>query len=200
MIAGAEHRARAWYNTCLAGPTTTRLISERPVTSRLIVRLTAPLVAMSLLLLVVGVAAAWYVHHMQSRGATELTSNVSSLRAAGELVIVLKEMRTLLENYLLTGDQKYLDAVPPLRATTAKWLAEAERWGTGTSEQEMMKQARRGHELFFAQMDQLSHGPVASLDGKIKELIEKVLVREILQPTQNYLTLNAAESADRPRS
>jgi two-component system, NtrC family, sensor histidine kinase HydH len=164
------------------------------VTSRLIVRMTAPLVAMSVSLLVVGVGAAWYVHHLQSRVSDELKANVSSLRAAEELVIALKEIRTLLENCLLTGDRKYLDAVLPLRATTEKWLAEAERWGTGANEQEMMKQARRGHKRFFLEMDQLASQPVASLNRKIRELIETVLVHEILQPTQNYLTLNAAES------
>src|SRR5580658_4343374 len=100
--------------------------------------MTAPLVAMSLLLLVVGVGAAWYVHHLQSRVSDELKANVSSLRAAAELVIALEEIRNLLDKFLLTGDRKYLDGIPPLRAKTEKWLAEAERWGTGSHEQEMM--------------------------------------------------------------
>src|SRR5580693_8404055 len=107
--------------------------------------MTAPVVAMSVLLLVVGVGAAWYVHHLQSRVSDELQANVSSLRAAEELVIALQEIRTLLDNFLLTGDRKYLDAVPPLRAKTEKWLAEAERWGTGAHEQAMMSTARQGH-------------------------------------------------------
>jgi two-component system, NtrC family, sensor histidine kinase HydH len=166
------------------------------VTSRLIVRMTAPLVAMSVLLLVVGVGAAWYVHHLQSRVSDELKANVSSLRAAEELVIALQEVRTLLDHFLLTGDQKYLDAVPPLHAQTEKWLAEAERWGTGANERAMMRRARRGHKQFFAAMDQLAGKPAAGLHREIKELIDSVLVREILQPTQNYLTLNATESEE----
>ena len=157
------------------------------MTSRLLVRMTAPLVAMSVLLLVVGVGAAWYVHHLQSRVSAELKANVSSLRAAEELVITLQEIRTLLDHFLLTGEEKYLDAVPPLRARTEKWLAEAERWGTGSNEREMMRQARRGHEQFFAEMKQLTAKPDASLERKIKRLIDQVFVREMMQPAQEYL-------------
>jgi signal transduction histidine kinase len=158
--------------------------------------MTAPLVATSVLLLVVGMGAAWYVHHLQGRVSDELKANVSSLRAAEELVIALQEIRTLLDNFLLTGDRKYLHAVPPLRAKTEKWLAEAELWGTGSHEQEMMNKARQGHRQFFTDMDQLTSKPVASLDAKIRDLIENVLVREILEPTQRYLALNAAESEE----
>jgi two-component system sensor histidine kinase HydH len=164
------------------------------VTSRLMVRMTAPVVVTSLLLLVVGVGAAWYVHRLQHRVSDELKANVSSLRAAEELVIALHEIRTLLEQFLLTGDRKYLDEVPKLRDKTDQWLTEAERWGTGSSEQEMMNRARRGHRQFFVEMDGLLEKPTGSLDRKVKELIDNVLTREIIQPTQKYLTLNVAES------
>jgi signal transduction histidine kinase len=157
-------------------------------------RMTAPVVVTSMLLLVVGVGAAWYVHHLQHRVSGELRANVSSLRAAEELVIALHEIRTLLEQFLLTGDRKYLDEVPKLRDKTDQWLAEAERWGTGSSEQEMMGRARRGHRQFFVEMDALLEKPTGSLDRKVKELVESVLTREIIQPTQKYLTLNVAES------
>ena len=164
------------------------------MTSRLMMRMTAPVVVTSMLLLVVGVGAAWYVHHLQHRVSGELKANVSSLRAAEELVIALHEIRTLLEQFLLTGDRKYLHEVPKLRDKTDQWLAEAERWGTGSSEQEMMSRARRGHGQFFVEMDGLLEKPTGSLEQKVKELIDNVLTREILQPTQNYLALNAAES------
>src|SRR6516162_5774309 len=100
-------------------------------------RMTAPVVVTSMLLLVVGVGAAWYVHRLQHRVSDELKSNVSSLRAAEELVIAWHEVRTLLDHYLLTGDPKYLAAVPALQPRTEQWLAEAERWGTASNEKEM---------------------------------------------------------------
>src|ERR1700686_2231178 len=99
--------------------------------------------ATGILLFVVRVGAAWYVHHLQTRVSAELKANVSSLRAAEELVIALQEIRTLLDHFLLTGDRKHLAAVPPLRMKTDKWLAEAERWGTAANEQEMMSRVRR---------------------------------------------------------
>ena len=164
------------------------------MTSRLIFRMTAPVVATSLLLLIVGVGAAWYVHHLQNRVANELQANVSSLRAAEELVIALHEIRTQLDHYLLTGDRKYLHAVPALRAKTERWLAEAERWGTAPEEREMMSQARKGQDLFFADLDRLMAISTASSNQKIKDLVDHVLVGELLEPTEKYLTLNAKES------
>jgi two-component system sensor histidine kinase HydH len=158
------------------------------------VRMTAPVVVTSLLLLVVGVGAAWYVHRLQHRVSDELKANVSSLRAAEELVIAWHEVRTLLDHYLLTGDPKYLAAVPALRPRAEQWLAEAERWGTASNEKEMMSRLRRGHGQFFVELERLRGNPTGSLDQKVKELIDNVLTREILQPTQNYLALNAAES------
>jgi signal transduction histidine kinase len=160
----------------------------------LIVRMMAPLVAMSVTLLIVGVGAAWYVYHLQSRVSNELKANVSSLRAAEELVIALTEIRSSLDLYLLTGDRKYLNAVLGMHERTDKWLKEAERWGTETEEREMMNRARRGHVQFFATLNGLAGHPTASPNGKIEELIEKVLVKEIQQPTEKYLSLNAAES------
>jgi signal transduction histidine kinase len=153
------------------------------------------LVATSVLLLVVGVGAAWYVHHLQSRVSDDLKANVSSLRAAEELVIALQEIRTLLDFFLLTEDQGYLADVPKLRPKTEKWLVEAEHWGTGTKEQEMMRHARRGHKQFFADMDRLTAKPAASRED-IEELIEKVLVPQIVLPTQKYLEQNAEESEE----
>jgi CHASE3 domain sensor protein len=91
------------------------------------IRLAAPLVAVSLLLLAVGVVAAWYVHKLDRDMTSLLTHGVSSQRAAEELVIAASQIEIKLDQYLLTGDPRHLDAIPSLRAASRRSLAEAER-------------------------------------------------------------------------
>src|SRR5271154_1992165 len=59
-----------------------------PMSSRLIVRVTAPVVAISLLLLAVGIGAAWQVQRWQKRVSQDLRVNVSGMRAGEELEIL----------------------------------------------------------------------------------------------------------------
>ena len=105
------------------------------MTTRLIIRLTAPVVASSLLLLAVGVGAAWYVHDLERSVSKEIRTNVSSVRAAEEVEIDIREIRTRLDRYLLTGDRKSLEAIAGFQPETDHWLTEAERWSNTDGEQ-----------------------------------------------------------------
>ena len=111
-------------------------------------------------------------------------------------MIALHEIRTQLDHFLISGDRAYLNAVPPLREKTDRWLAEAEHWGTASNEQVMMGRVRKGQERFFAELDRLLADPAGPAKAKVRDLIENVLIREQLNPAQNYLALNATESEE----
>src|SRR5258708_15715681 len=159
--------------------------------TRLILRMTAPVLLTSFLLLAVGVGAAWYVHRLEKSVSEDILINVSSVRAAEELEIDVREIRTQLDHYLLTGDRKYLDAIPMFRVETDRWLTEAERWSTTEHEKELTGRARQGHERFYADLDRtVRETPADALPQKIRALIDDVLIREVLDPTHEYLDLN----------
>ena len=164
------------------------------MTSRLIFRMTAPVVATALLLLIVGVGAAWYIHHLQYRVSNELKANVSSLWAAEELMTVLHEIDAHLDKFLLTGDRQYLNEVPPLQAKMEPWLEKAEHWSNSANDQEMIAKARKGQQHFFEELNKLLALPDGSFTQKVDDLKKNVLSREVLQPTQNYLAGNVNES------
>ncbi len=162
--------------------------------SRLILRLTAPVTATSLLLLAVGVGTAWYVHAMQQSLNDALLDNASSMRAAEELDILLHEIRTKLDHFLITGDRKYLEEASAFRQDTNHWLTEAERWSGDPREKAFMKRACAGHEHFYEELNaMLGQAPDASLTLKVRALIDDVLTPEILQPTHGYLDFNEEE-------
>ncbi len=164
------------------------------MSSRLIVRLTAPLVGVSLLLLTSGVLAAWYVQHLQRTVADVLLINISSMRAAEEVEILIRETRTQLDSFLITGDRKYLQKNQQQCEETQRWLRVAERSSVTSHEKNLTQQAGLGYQHFLQELDDLSR-PIdpESLRSRVRTLIDKVLVGEVLRPTHSYLDYNEEE-------
>ena len=160
--------------------------------SPFVLRLTAPLVFLSLLLLGVGVGAAAYVQHMQRSVSHGLRENVSSMRAAEEVEILMHGMRTQLYRFLLTGEGS-LEASPAFRKEMDNWLTVAERCSVSPKDRELTGRARRGYETFLADVEELKRPmPRAVLKTRVAGLIDNVVVREILEPIHSYLD-NTAE-------
>ena len=162
--------------------------------TRLILRLTAPVVAVSLLLLALGVGTAWYVQGWQKTIAYDLLVNVSGVRAAEELEILVREAQTSLDHFLITGKRPYLTDVPKHRAETEHWLDEAERWADTPREQQLMVRARNGNQRFWNELERITaRTPDAELAGQIRSIIDEILVKEILEPTHEYLDVNEVQ-------
>src|ERR1700728_3098374 len=107
------------------------------MSSRLILRVTAPVVAISLLLLAGGIGTAWQVQRWQKTISKDLRENVSGMRAGEEMEILVREVGTRLNFFIRTGDRTHLaQIVKRLRPSTQHWLDEAERWGNTPSEEQ----------------------------------------------------------------
>jgi signal transduction histidine kinase len=160
---------------------------------RLVLRVTAPVVAISLLLLAVAVGAAWYVWDWQKTVSRELRVSVSGLRAAEELEILVREVRTRLDHFLITGDRKYLGRVPDLHEETEHWLGEAERRAATPHERQLMSRARKGHERFWRELERSTETfPNAELVAQVRRLVD-LLVGEVLEPAHDYLDTTEEE-------
>jgi hypothetical protein len=90
------------------------------------------LVCVSILLLILGTGTAWYVYRLQKDAADILALNVSSVRAAEDREIGLREIRTQINEFLLSGDRQRLARVPALRKEVDRWLADARRVATAS--------------------------------------------------------------------
>jgi len=162
---------------------------------RYVFRMTAPLVASSLLLFVVGVGAAWYIDRLQKRVSEDLRANVSSVRAAEELEIVVREIRTRLHQFLMTADTSYLTAALSFRGEVERWLGEAERWGSTPRELALLARVRHGQSRFFIELGRLSGaGNAEPRPQQVRDLVESQLVAEVLQPTHEFLDVNEHEA------
>lgn len=146
---------------------------------------------MSALLIVVAGGAAWYIRDLQHTVADMLANNVSSMRAAQELEIDVRELRTQVDRYLISGDPKHLESVPRLRTAAMSALARTDELATTPGEQALMRRTRSGLNSFFAEYDHMTQGdPKRAEYSKTLKLIDSVMQREVLEPTREYLRLN----------
>ena len=160
------------------------------MTPQLIGRLLAPVAVVSVLLMVLAFGAAWYVRDIQRSVSEGMMNNVESVRAAQELEISIREIRTQFDRYLITLEKKHLAPVPRIRKRTADALAAVERTATTAHEQAFVRRARGGYDQFFAQYDEILRNPDQGLYPKIFELIDTLLVNEIFEPAHEYLRQN----------
>ncbi|MCU0703409.1 MAG: ATP-binding protein [Fimbriiglobus sp.] len=157
---------------------------------RLVGFITAPVALLAVLLLVVAIGSAWYVRSLQRSVSDLMAINVESVRAAQELEISIREVRTQFDRYLITQDEGHLSPIPRLRQRTADALSAAERVATTSEEQGLMKRTRTGYEHFFGEYERILREREQWKYPKIIELSDAVLLREILEPAHEYLRLN----------
>src|SRR6516225_11483523 len=116
--------------------------------SRLMLRIAAPIIILSLVPLAVGVGFAWKIHREQKTLSDVIAVNVTSMRASEELAINIRDVRTSIERYLQTGDKKHLDAIPALRRETDYWLYEAVRTSETEREIELTERIKKNYTFF----------------------------------------------------
>jgi signal transduction histidine kinase len=165
--------------------------------TRLTLRLTAPLLTLSVLLIGLAIGTSWYVQEMHADTTEMLESNLVSVRAAGELEIRLREVRTQLDRYLLSGDRHDLEALPKLRRETDHWLAEAERVAFTATEQRQMAETRQGYTHFFDELDGVTQADFQAIDRReTGQRMDRILMDEILRPDRDYLEFNEEQAAE----
>lgn len=174
---GARYVTRNW-----TGTTTSQ---RRP---RLLWRIVLPFAAGGMLLLTVGAVAAWYVVRLQESASDILAWNVSSIRAAEELELIIRETRYRLNQYLLTGDSAHLKEAVALRESTEQWIEEAHRLSSMPEEVELIEQIRVGYQRFLLDSEKLPKGNVDA--AIVQHLAREILPNEVLRPARLYLDLN----------
>ncbi len=79
------------------------------MSTRFVFRVTAPLLGVSLLLLLLGAFTAWYVHSMQQQSTDLISKSIATSNASQSLENELRELRTNLNEFVITADAEYLE-------------------------------------------------------------------------------------------
>jgi signal transduction histidine kinase len=156
-------------------------------------RITGPIMAISLLPLGVGLVTAWNEQQSQRRVSDALATNVASMRAAEELAIGLRDVRTQLDRFVVSGNRSHLDAVPAIRRQTDHWLAEAERTAVTPREQELIACVKDGYNRFFAEFDRITRPGAGGSPGQVRELVRDAVLNKVVEPAQEFLDYNEVQ-------
>ena len=168
-------------------------------------RLTAPIAAVSGLLLVMTIVAAWYVRDMQQRTSGyvrdmqqrtsgPIATSVASVSAALELESSVREMNEQFNKYLISLDRedlKRLDGEDGLKRQTERALENAKKEATTPAELALMEKVQKGLKRLFKKYEEARvNPPKQGFYQEIRKLTEEVLEKEILAPSREYVRLN----------
>src|SRR5438874_9135983 len=165
--------------------------------AKTILRISAPIMAISLVPLAVGVGAAFHIHRSQKTISDALALNVTSMRSSEEIAINMRDVRTHLERFLQTRDRMELAAIPELRHDTDYWLTEAERTAVAVRELELIDEIKKSYAYFFSEYDRISREPSSEdFALRLKELNIDALTNAIITPAQEFLDFNEQQIAE----
>lgn len=129
---------------------------------------------------------------LQSKTSRLLNLNVSSIRAAEELELHVRETRYELDRFLLSGERIHLENALHQEAESLRWLREAEQLATTPEEQSHITQVRHGIDTFSVALRQAIPQP-APPRQIIEEVMKSILTDQVLPHARHYLDLNEAE-------
>jgi two-component system, NtrC family, sensor histidine kinase HydH len=167
-------------------------VGKSPVKmSRIESSISGILVLLSIVFLVIGVGAAFYVRSLEQSASQLISNSVASTRAARELEIHLLTLRSTLDRYFIDGNQANLESLGPLTEEIEQWLKEAAVTAGTTKEQELIHHAKHGFVRFSTELNRfLKDSPNLEKYGKIRTLIDSILDTDILRPSHEYELLN----------
>lgn len=143
-----------------------------------------------------GVVGAVYVHRTQKAESRALAGHVSSIVAAEQLVIAIREVRTALGRYAVTREDPRLDRMGPVIDERDHWLNEVDRLSGTERERELLEQIRSGVErLDRGLADVRIANPDEPDRDEVNRLMRTTLNLEVLAPAQQFLDFNESQVA-----
>jgi two-component system, NtrC family, sensor histidine kinase HydH len=176
------------------------------MSTRFVFRVTAPLLGVSLLLLLLGAFTAWYVHSMQQQVTSLISKSITTSNAAQSLEDQLRELRTNLSEYSVTADLNYLRVAKAFSASVEEQLSKAEALRYPKDGQPEIAAIRREFAAFQKQftdcMDAVSSEQMVPLQlaqaSLSHELIPRAIQhREAQQTRLEEMSRNGERIADR---
>lgn len=159
-------------------------------------RLVGPVIALSVVLLLLGGLAAWYLHGLQQESAALVRLSVARIEAAEELELLSYRLRNQLTDFLFTGDARQLADIPAIRTQADGWLARLRELSATPHERAILAQIERGYHDFFQDLDQSVHDPqrIAHRQRALA-VAQQVTRNEILDPARAFQNLSRRQLA-----
>ncbi len=157
-------------------------------------RITLPTVAVSVLLLILGTSGAWYVLRLQRTHSHVLDANVSSIRAAEEMEIAVRELRYELGRYRVMPDRQQLAQALEHQEVAERWWQVAAHLPSSAEENDQLQKIDQGLDVLSQSIESWIEGggELPSPDA-VDHVVESVLNNDVLEHLHQYLDLNEVQ-------
>jgi signal transduction histidine kinase len=150
--------------------------------------ITAPILATSVLLLVLGIGSAWYVHRLNRDVSYLLDQHLECAVASQRLTMSLYDVRSKVDQFLGgSGGEKALPGVLEMGQRALGHLRRVEETAKADEIRVLVDQVRRGYVSFHREFDAVG-GEMAPDDRRQKvRQLHQLITREVLVPAQELL-------------
>lgn len=146
-----------------------------------------PTLALSVVLMGVGVFSAWYVHSLQRDTSQLLHQTVISVRAIEKLIFEFSEAQNQLIQFSETRDLKRLGRIETLRSNAEGWLSDAESSATSQQGRDMVAHIQRNAQNFFAKFEGINKDRSLEHVLPAVEQLAAEIPDTILEPANQYV-------------
>ncbi len=154
-------------------------------------KIAAPTIAISALLLALGVMAAWSVQDQHFRSSELIAHEVHGILAAQDLYISLREIRHQLQQYGRSRDGQHLEEVQRISEKAISHMDYAETHSSTDPERHVMQVVRHAWAGFSERFqDYVTKFPQPQFDSEaaIDQLLEDI--SDVVKPADQFLALN----------
>ena len=154
-------------------------------------KIAAPTIAISGLLLALGVVAAWSVQSQHLRSSELIVNEVHGILAAQDLYIAMREIRHQLQQFGRSRDTRHLLEMRRLSESALTHIANAEVHARTDPERASIEVIRRAWAHFsedFAKFIEATYARTEESESAIDQLLSDI--SEVVEPADEFLTLN----------
>ena len=155
--------------------------------TRIWLRVAAPSVAISLVLLVAGGLAGWYIHALNADTSARLTKDVDRIHTAEELTLAVRDLRYQLNRFAITGSAAEFKPVEEMYRSIRVWLDKADSLKPTGRDRELVSQVRAGYERFWGEYEAIRKLPAAEVRQAIGKLSSEMVNSTMVAPAHEYL-------------
>lgn len=166
------------------------------------------MIVLSIVLLALGVFAAWNVHEQQQTSSDLIVREMHAMLAIEDLHIEMRDARYLVNRFLRTGDPQSLVDAAELRHKTDRLLENARALARSGREKELIEIVAVGHAKFFNELERLSAPVIAAttltdksprprrreISGQLADdftdLSDELLTNEVLNPLRECVAFD----------
>lgn len=159
--------------------------------TRTIVNVTWPVMATSLLLLCLGVLAAWWVDKTQSENSKLIAQEVHGMVAAQDLYAKMREFRRNLDLFLRTRKVEEFDKIEAHQEDTQALLDQAIRSARTPTETDLIKVVEKGYDHFYSEYMRIRAIEFEQhQEPALSNLVDQILTKEVLEPALKFVDYN----------